>query len=117
VTATALQVRNIAVIAAIVTARFPAAISMEVHHDGGRNDLTYIGNICDERYRVIQSLDDVNWQYDAVDGAPAMIDFAWELDLNHQAWGEGGVARLSKAGKALIAHVDLAAAMAAALPA
>jgi hypothetical protein len=114
-TTTAAQVRVLGVIAAIVTARFPAAKSMELHLDGGRNQVTYVGDIYDER-RVIQPIDDVEWQNEANGGAPAMIDFAFELDLKQPAWGDGGVARFRKVGKDLIARVDLAAALAAPLP-
>lgn len=115
-TKTALQVRVLGVIAAIVTARFPAAKSMELHLDGGRNQVTYIGDIFDERHTVIQPIDDVAWQDEPLDGTPAMIDFAFELDLKHPQWGDGGVARFRKVGKDLIARVDLAAVLAAPLP-
>lgn len=114
-TETALNIRVLGVVAAIVTARFPAAKSMELHLDGGRDQVTYVGDIYDER-RVIQPIDDVDWQNEANDGAPAMIDFVWELDFKRPAWGDGGVARFRKVGKDLIARVDLAAALAAPLP-
>lgn len=110
------QLRVLGVIAAMVAARFPAAKSMELHLPGGKNEITYVGDIFDERHRVIQSLDDVDWQEDAIEGAPSMIDFAWELDLNHPVFAHSSVIRLRKVGKDVTGRVDLAAALAAPLP-
>jgi hypothetical protein len=92
VPSTALQVRTLGVIAAIVTARFPAAKSMEVHLPAGKNPVTYVGDIYDESGTASSSPLTMWTGRTTIDGAPAMLDFVWELDLKHPAWGDGGVA-------------------------
>lgn len=110
------QFRTLGVLASMVLERFPAAKSMDVHLAAGKNEITYVGDIFDDRNRVIQHLDDTDWQEDTFEGAPSVVDFAWELDLNHPALAHCSAIRLRKVGKDLTGRVDLAAALAAPLP-
>lgn len=111
-----MQFRTLGVLASMVLERFPAAKTMDVHLPGGKNQITYVGDIFDDRNRVIQHLDDTDWQEDTFEGAPSVVDFAWELDLNHPALAHCSAIRLRKVGKDVTGRVDLAAALAAPLP-
>lgn len=110
------QFRTLAVLASMVLERFPAAKSMDLHLPGGRNEITYVGDIFDDQGRVIQHLDDTGWQEDAFEGAPSVVEFAWEVDLNFPALAHCSCLRLRKVGKDVTGRLDLTAALAAPLP-
>jgi hypothetical protein len=105
-------------VAALAALRFPGAAFIDLLED---YDRLIFGEVLDANLGIIQAADDVAWQQEPIPGIEGVIflDLADELDATESVWGAGGVAAFEHEwdGDGPRARINIAAAMAARLPA